>query len=356
MAKKNTDLQTAYVTQFDKNGKPISYAYAPAKTTTTKKSTKKTKKSTTKSKKQTFDKNTKDPYTGKLVTEFNDAYIKDLQDIASKMDKKSAEEFVDKYLGDKERIQKSLDDGTFYNAETDPLAVAYRNDYTRGGQQALKDALAKYAGASGNISSYALATAQNAYNDYMADLTSKVLELRNQAEQSARDNLKGYEGMTSQAQDIFNMNNANQVNALGNAYDMYKNLSDTDYKRMVTDPNQNYWYGVNQWNTERGLNNDMEKFYEELALKKEQLDNQFAQTSAGRSGGGYGGGGAGGAGDGGYYGGDNTSADYSAVGHATKTVYKPTVTGTTIGEYFGKEKTGNSYVENSGDKWKEKYK
>ena len=66
-----------------------------------------------------------------------------------------------------------------YDPNTDPLYLQYADSYTRGGQRAMTDILGQLAARTGGMaSSYAGSMAQQAYDQYMADLAAKIPELQ----------------------------------------------------------------------------------------------------------------------------------------------------------------------------------
>lgn len=96
-----------------------------------------------------------------------------------------------------------------YNKETDPLYQQYKESYTRGGQRGMQDTLGQVAARTGGIaSSYATAAAQQAYNNYMAELANKVPELQQLAYSMYMDELNGQRSDLSMLmgleQDAFN--------------------------------------------------------------------------------------------------------------------------------------------------------
>ena len=75
-----------------------------------------------------------------------------------------------------------------YDAESDPLYQQYRDSYTRGGQQAMRDALGQLSARTGGLaSSYAGSAAQQTYDGYMSALSDKIPELRQLAYQMYQD-------------------------------------------------------------------------------------------------------------------------------------------------------------------------
>lgn len=65
-----------------------------------------------------------------------------------------------------------------YDKEQDPLYQQYKDTYTRAGQRGMQDTLAQVSARTGGLaSSYAESSAQQTYNNYMAQLADKVPEL-----------------------------------------------------------------------------------------------------------------------------------------------------------------------------------
>lgn len=80
-----------------------------------------------------------------------------------------------------------------YDPNSDASYNAYKNQYTRAGQSAMTDALARYASKTGGVaSSYAASAAQQQYNNYMAQLAAKVPELEQLAYGRAADEYARY--------------------------------------------------------------------------------------------------------------------------------------------------------------------
>lgn len=75
-----------------------------------------------------------------------------------------------------------------YDAESDPLYQQYRDSYTRGGQQAMRDTLGQVSARTGGLaSSYAGSAAQQTYDGYMSALSAKIPELQQLAYQMYQD-------------------------------------------------------------------------------------------------------------------------------------------------------------------------
>lgn len=111
-----------------------------------------------------------------------------------------------------------------YDPETDPTYHQYRKDYTRMGQQAMQDTLAQVSARTGGIaSSYAQTASQQAFNNYMAQLASKVPELRQLAYSMYMDDL----------------------NSQRNDLNMLMGLEQNDYGKYLDQ--------LGQWNTDRNF-------------------------------------------------------------------------------------------------------
>ena len=65
-----------------------------------------------------------------------------------------------------------------YSAESDPLFQQYQETYTREGNRAMNDTLASLASGAGGMNSYAVTAAQQANNNYMAQLSDRIPELQ----------------------------------------------------------------------------------------------------------------------------------------------------------------------------------
>lgn len=102
----------------------------------------------------------------------------------------SAPAYVNQYqdLIDELRGRILEQDPFSYDAESDPLYQQYRDSYTRGGQQAMRDALGQLSARTGGLaSSYAGSAAQQTYDGYMSALSDKIPELQQLAYQMYQD-------------------------------------------------------------------------------------------------------------------------------------------------------------------------
>lgn len=128
-----------------------------------------------------------------------------------------------------------------YDPETDPTYQQYKADYTRMGQQAMQDTLAQVAARTGGIaSSYGVGASQQAFNNYMAQLASKVPELRQLAYSMYMDDL----------------------NSQRNDLNMLMGLEQGDYGKYLDQ--------LGQWNTDRN--------FDYGAYRDTVSDNQWNQS------------------------------------------------------------------------------
>lgn len=108
-----------------------------------------------------------------------------------------------------------------WNADQDPFYNQYRERYTQLGQQAMKDTMGQAAALTGGYgNTYAQFAGQGAYNQYMAALADKQIELENRAYQRYQD----------------------AGNELYRQYSLLGDLRDTEYGRYrdaVSDYNYN---------------------------------------------------------------------------------------------------------------------
>ena len=82
-------------------------------------------------------------------------------------------------------------DNFSYNAEDDPLYQQYKQMYQREGDRAMRDTMAEAAAGAGGMNTYAITAAQQAYNNYNAQLNDKIPELYQLAYSMYLDDIDG---------------------------------------------------------------------------------------------------------------------------------------------------------------------
>lgn len=192
----------------------------------------------------------------KKSSTWNNQYQNTLEDLAKrildtndlKLERAKAINDNEEYIGTRDAIAKSLLDGSYYDQNTDPYAKQYRDDYIRQARIAADDTLANLTKRTGGLaSSYAGAVANSKYNDFMDNLASKLLDLRSQAEASARNNVSMYDAFNNtyrtgqmQNNDVIGQNNSyasQEWNAymqkLKGALDSYNDLANRSYQQWL---------------------------------------------------------------------------------------------------------------------------
>lgn len=132
-----------------------------------------------------------------------------------------------------------------YDPKNDVSYRAYAQQYMRNGANAYEDTLARQAARTGGVaSSYAAAAAQQQYNNYMADLASKVPELEQLAYQKAMNNLNMYTGLDETAYNRWQNDEQMRYNdwarlqsAAQSAYNQRYNAELNRYKAANTEDN-----------------------------------------------------------------------------------------------------------------------
>lgn len=119
-----------------------------------------------------------------------------------------------------------------YDPNKDVSYGVYKNQYVNNGQRAYEDALAKYASRTDGVpSSYAVTAAQQQYDNYMSELSSKIPTLEQAAyervknEYSLNKELNEYD--TAQAKERFNQQEAARKAAYNNALSAYEGQKET---------------------------------------------------------------------------------------------------------------------------------
>jgi predicted XRE-type DNA-binding protein len=152
-------------------------------------------------------------------------------------------------------LQEVLNRAEFsYDKTTDPVYQSYVNEYTREGNLALEDVLARSSIASGGLSSSAVLAAQQAQDYYSSQMADKIPELYTQAynryldefnmDRAALSDVTGartfdygtYRDSVSdfQTDRAFNYSDyLNQYDMLNNSLSNYQGLDNTDYSRYL---------------------------------------------------------------------------------------------------------------------------
>ena len=247
--------------------------------------------------------------------DFVDPYGDKISNLSGQLENfyNSYDKYDSKYLPIIENLQKSLDNGTFYDPETDPRAVQYRNDYTRAGRTAMNDTMGNAAMRTGGLaSSYAQAAAQRQYNDYMDNLAGKLMDLRDLAEQSVRNNMSNYWNLENDAYGKYKTDYANAYGNLTDALNNYRGLSDTERARYMQD--------VGNYENYRSYLENQRQFDEDLAYRYAALEANAKDAGVMTVGGGGGGngGGGGGSSSNSSYNGDSVTGTPNTRGYSSK--------------------------------------
>lgn len=152
-------------------------------------------------------------------------------------------------------VSKLLNRDSFsYDYKTDPTYQQYAETYQREGNRAMQDTMAEAAAQTGGLaSSYAVTAANQANNNYMAQLADKIPELEQLAYSRYQDDLSN---------DLSNLS-------------VLQSLDSTDYSRYQDD--------LNQYNTDRSFNYGIysdDRAYEQQD-KEDSYDLAIAMINAG---------------------------------------------------------------------------
>lgn len=170
-----------------------------------------------------------------------------------------------------------------YDAATDPMYQMYANMYQREGDRAMRNTMAEVAANAGGMNSYAITAAQQAANNYSAQLNDKIPELYQLAYQMYLQDKE------SDVQDLGILQNMDATQYAryrdtmedwkadrNFAYGMYKDAVDQGNWQTSFD-NENYWNQLyydndNFWNQK---NFDNENYWNQTYLDN---DNYWKQT------------------------------------------------------------------------------
>lgn len=217
--------------------------------------------------------------------------VKDAADRLSQQEASKPGEYQSQY-GDQIQglIDQLLNREKFsYDFSSDPLYQLYADRYQRGGQMAMKDAMAESAALTGGYgNSYAQQVGQQTYQQYMEDLNGIIPELRDAAYnmyQDEGDTMRGNLSMLQTEDDRdygkYRDTLTDWKDELNYFYNVYTDMSDQEYQRYMNDSaaweaDRAYWY---------------QKAYDEQ--QQENWEREFnAKYGSKSSGGGSGGGGS----------------------------------------------------------------
>ncbi|MBO5501092.1 MAG: hypothetical protein J6K73_04950 [Clostridia bacterium] len=159
-----------------------------------------------------------------------------------------------------EQIQGMIDSimnrGKFtYDYSADPLYQQYAQQYQRGGQLAMKDAMAESAALTGGYgNSYAQQVGQQTYQRYMENLNAVIPQLRQAAYemyQDEGDTMRANLGMLQGADETdygrYRDTVGDYQNTLNYLYGKYMDMSDQEYQRYMNDMaawenDRDYWH------------------------------------------------------------------------------------------------------------------
>ena len=184
-------------------------------------------------------------------------------------------------------INQALNRPAFhYDFASDPMYQAHAQQYQRGGQMAMQDAMAQSAMlTSGYGNSYAQQVGQQTYQGYMENLYNQLPELRNAAYQmyeaegnQLRDNLAMLQGQDDRDYGRYRDDVGDWRADVDMLYNMYSDMSEAEYNRYIND--------AAAWEADRA-------YWYQKAYDEQQQRNWEAEFNA-RYGGGSGGGGGGG--------------------------------------------------------------
>lgn len=154
----------------------------------------------------------------------------------------SGGQYEDSYAGQiKSLTDQIMNRGAFsYDVNKDPLYAQYADQYTRLGQRAMDDTLAKVSARTGGLaSSYATTAGNQAYQNYMQELSNKVPELYKLAYDMYADQYN---------RDVNNLNllrglSSDEYNRYANERSYADSRSDLAYQRAWNEENRDYTRG-----------------------------------------------------------------------------------------------------------------
>lgn len=181
-----------------------------------------------------------------------------------------------------------------YDPNTDPLYLQYADSYTRGGQRAMTDILGQLAARTGGMaSSYAGSMAQQAYDQYMADLAAKIPELQQLAYSMYMDRYNRDVGNYDRAYTQF----ADAYNRYGQdtqfRYNRYQDEIANRWKNMLNTQDmyrqgREEYNASQQWAAQQAANERANRIEDdEIAYRREQdrleREDRLAEQAANRA-------------------------------------------------------------------------
>jgi len=185
-----------------------------------------------------------------------------------------------------------------YDPESDTSYQAYARQYTRNGQDAYRNQMARLASRTGGVAStYALQAAQGSYNDYLQQLADRIPELEKLAYSRAVDNRDYWQSdydrdlskynvdrnfaydQYEDARDIAFKNFQLQEAARQKAYDQRYNADRAAYESRLTE-RQNAALAAEQERQARQAADDAAKSEEDARYK--EVYNQVLKTAQGK--------------------------------------------------------------------------
>lgn len=176
-------------------------------------------------------------------TQYAAKYQNDIDNLTNAYNNIDAnDKYVSAYTDKINNLTNTLANRQFsYNPEEDDTYKLYQDDYTRYGKQAMNDVLGNIAARTGGLaSSYALYASQQAYNNYMQQLASKIPELKQLAYDmyqtegnNLQNQLTNYLNLDKNDKDTWQINKDNKLGTLQNQINNLKDLENTNYNQWL---------------------------------------------------------------------------------------------------------------------------
>ena len=117
--------------------------------------------------------------TAKMQEEENAAMMEEYQRLLNELNQGRPEEYQSQYDPQIDALLNQIlnRDDFSYDVMSDPLYQQYEEQYQRNGDRAMRETLAEAAAGAGGMNSYAITAAQQAYNNYNAQLNDVIPQL-----------------------------------------------------------------------------------------------------------------------------------------------------------------------------------